>query len=565
MNDPVKKSLNLLNVFAISTGAMISSGIFVLPGIAFAKSGPAAILAYLLAAVLIFPTLLAKAELATAMPRSGGTYFFIDRSMGPLLGIFGGFANWFSLSFKSAFALIGLGSFAILIYSGISEFYIKLIAVAVCLLFTVFNIFSVKMAGHIQVGLVIFLIGILFLYIGTGFISTHPENYQPFMPYGIMSFISTTGLVFVSFGGLTKIADIAEEIENPGRNIPLGMLLSFFVVSAIYVLAVGVTIGLLPADQLSGSPVPLSLGADKIMGKTGVIILSLAAITAFITTANAGILAASRTPLAMSRDQLLPKIFSRVSPRHKTPLISILFTSIFMIIVIIFLNIENLVKTASTLMILLYMMDNVSVIVMRESKIQNYRPKYKVPLYPWLPIFAVITYLFILMNMGAVPLLISAAFLLTGVVIHFVYARKRISRTSAMMHIIERISAKELKSSTLEEELRDIVRERDEIIEDRFDRLIKNCTILDVPGSPDIDDLITDIAEKFSERWPVSKNTVIRGLKERESQSSTIIRPGLAIPHFIVPEGKCFDIIPIRCKKGYAMRPVPNRCISCSF
>ncbi|MDD3716651.1 MAG: amino acid permease, partial [Candidatus Marinimicrobia bacterium] len=544
------KELRLLDVFAISSGAMISSGIFVLPGLAFAQSGPAMILAYMLAAFLIFPTMLAKAELSTAMPRSGGTYFFIDRSLGSLLGIFAGFANWFSLSFKSAFALIGLGSFAVLIFPGITELQVKLIAVAVCLLFTVFNLFSVKVAGRIQVALVLVLIAILFAYIAAGFVSTQPAYYRPFMPGGFLSLISTAGLVFVSFGGLTKIADIAEEIKDPGRNIPLGMLLSFFVVTFIYVMAVGVTIGILEPQRLSGSPVPLSLGAGQIMGKAGVIVLSLAAVTAFVTTANAGILAASRTPMAMSRDSLLPPVFSRMSRKRGTPVIAILFTSFFMLLVIIFLNIESLVKTASALMIILYLLDNVSLIIMRESKIRNYRPKYKVPLYPVLPLLTALAYLFILFNMGAVPLLISGIFFISGLLIYFFYARKKSERISALMHIIERITAKELQSTTLEDELRGIVQERDEITEDRFDRLIRNCILLDIPGSPPLETLTEKIAEAFAERWPVSKEVLIRGLKERESQSSTIVRPGLAIPHFIVPGGHCFDIMPVRCKRG---------------
>lgn len=545
-----KKELRLLDVFAISAGAMISSGIFVLPGLAFAQSGPAIILAYLFAAILIFPTMLAKAELATAMPRSGGTYFFIERSMGSLGGIFGGFANWFSLSFKSAFALIGLGSFAILIFPEISEIHIKMIAVAVCLLFTVFNIFSVKVAGRIQVILVFILLAILFMYIGASFISTRPEYYRPFLQNGYLSLLTSIGMVFVSFGGLTKIADVAEEIENPGKNIPLGMLLSFFVVTLIYVLAVGVTVGILPAEKLSGSTVPLSLGAEAVMGEWGLILLSFAAITAFITTANAGILAASRTPMAMSRDSLLPRIFSRVNQRYGTPRFAIIITSVFMLLVIIFLNIESLVKTASALMIILYMMDNISLILMRESKLGNYRPKFKAPLYPWLQGLSVILYLVLLFNMGTVPLLISAAFFLTGILIHLFYARKRIKRISAAMHIIENISAREIQSPTLEDELRDIIRERDEIIEDRFDHLIKECIIMDVPGTPEMDELIPVIAEKFAERWPISKEKIIKGLKEREAQASTIIRPGLAIPHFIVPGGKCFDIMPVRCKEG---------------
>ena len=129
------------------------------------------ILAYVLAAILIIPTMLAKSELSTAMPKSGGTYFFIDRSLGAMLGVFGGFANWFSVSFKSAFALIGLGSFAILLYPDITILQIKIIAVIVCILFTFLNIFSVKMTGKIQILMVIMLFINLILYFSGVFIS----------------------------------------------------------------------------------------------------------------------------------------------------------------------------------------------------------------------------------------------------------------------------------------------------------------------------------------------------------------------------------------------------------
>ena len=106
-----KRQLNLLDVFCISSGAMISSGLFVLPGLAYAKSGPAMILAYMLAAILIIPSMFAKAELATAMPKAGGDYFYIMRGFGPLVGTIAGFSSWFSLSFKGAFALLGMGAY----------------------------------------------------------------------------------------------------------------------------------------------------------------------------------------------------------------------------------------------------------------------------------------------------------------------------------------------------------------------------------------------------------------------------------------------------------------------
>ena len=117
-NGHLRKELGVLDIFSIAAGAMISSGLFILPGLAFAKTGPAVLISYGIASLLIIPAMLSKAELATAMPKAGGTYFFIDRSMGPLVGTIGGFAAWFSLAFKSAFALVGIGVFAILLNPG---------------------------------------------------------------------------------------------------------------------------------------------------------------------------------------------------------------------------------------------------------------------------------------------------------------------------------------------------------------------------------------------------------------------------------------------------------------
>ena len=103
----LKRELRLLEVFCIASGAMISSGLFVLPGIAYAVAGPAIIVSYALAGLLMVPTMLAKAELATAMPKSGGSYFFVERSLGPLVGTFAGLAIWFSIALKASFAVIG--------------------------------------------------------------------------------------------------------------------------------------------------------------------------------------------------------------------------------------------------------------------------------------------------------------------------------------------------------------------------------------------------------------------------------------------------------------------------
>ncbi|MCK4416711.1 MAG: amino acid permease, partial [Candidatus Latescibacteria bacterium] len=239
----LKRELGLLDIFSIASGAMISSGLFILPALAYSKTGPAMVFSYILAGILVLPAMLAKAELATAMPKAGGVYFFIERSMGAPAGTFGGLASWFSLSFKTAFALVGIGIFATLISPNITGAQIKLIAVGCCLFFMFVNIIGVKHSGRFQIALVLSLIGILVLYVFRGFLLIQPQRYTPLMPFGMGSVFATAGLVFISFGGLTKICSVAEEVKNPGRNIPLGMFLAFSIVMILYAAVVFTTVG----------------------------------------------------------------------------------------------------------------------------------------------------------------------------------------------------------------------------------------------------------------------------------------------------------------------------------
>ncbi len=562
MEEKLERKLGLLDVFSIASGAMISSGLFILPALAFAKTGPAVVFSYILAGILVLPAMLAKAELITAMPRAGGVYFFIERSMGAPIGTVGGLASWFSLSFKSAFALVGIGIFATLVYPAVTVTQIKLIAVGCCLFFMFINIIGVKETGRVQIALVLSLIGILLLYIFRGLLFIHPQRYAPFIPFGWASVFATAGLVFVSFGGLTKICSVAEEVKNPGRNIPLGMFLAFTIVMILYALVVFITIGLLTPSELSHSLTPISLGASTSMGNLGSVVLAFAAFLAFISTANAGILTASRNSMAMSRDYLLPGFFQRMSARFRTPHLSIIFTTAFMITVILFLSLEDLVKTASTLKILLFMFVNLSLIVMRESKIQSYRPKFRSPLYPWIQILGIVGYGFLIFEMGRVPLSITGIFVACGLVWYLVYARKRVDRQAALVHVLERVTARELVDATLPEELKEIIVERDKIVEDRFDRLITRCEILDydpeTTGKFMAEDMFKIVADVLSPRLDIDEKTLFNLFVKREKQSSTVVAPGLAIPHVVVKgEGK-FEILIVRSRKGIVFPDSPE-------
>jgi amino acid transporter/mannitol/fructose-specific phosphotransferase system IIA component (Ntr-type) len=559
----LKKQLGSIDVFSVASGAMISSGLFILPAIAFTKAGPAVILSYLFASILIIPSVLSKAELATAMPRAGGTYFFVERSMGPIWGVFGGLAGWFSLALKSAFAVVGMAVLIEIVLQTafpvqFSPWSLKAIAATCCLCFTALNIVSVKHTSRFQVVLVAILLAIISFFVLFGTRSVEAVRYTGFLDKGWPAVFVTAGLVFISFGGLTKVASIAEEVKNPGKNLPLGMILAWFVVTLFYIAAITIAVGVVDGSELGGSYVPISLAASKFMGTTGFVLLSLAAIAAFVTTANGGIMAASRSPLAMSRDQLLPPPLARVNNHFKTPHLSIALTGGFMIVAIIFLDIESLVKTASTLMIILFILVNTSVIIMRESRIQSYRPKFKSPLYPYIHILAIIAYSALIIYMGRVPLLITGAFIAVSAAWFAFYVRRNVSRASAAMHVVERVTARELKTVTLENELRDILLQRDDIIEDRFDQLIRECEIIDIKGKMHSEEIFRQISKIMEARLDITEYVLFEKFLHREAEGGTVVQPGFAIPHIVVEGNNKFDVLLVRARDGIEFPDTPE-------
>ena len=545
------RKLGLLDVFCIASGAMISSGLFVLPGLAFAKAGPAMVLAYGLAGLMAIPAAMSKAELATAMPRSGGSYFFIERSMGALPGTLAGLASWFSISLKSAFALVGIGVFAQYILGwDMADWSVKIVAISCCVFFAALNIISVKHTGRFQIFMVLILLTILGIFVVMGIPRVQHASYANFMDKGFSEVLATAGLVFISFGGLTKVAAVAGEVRQPGRNIPIGMFAAMIVVSLLYVASTFVTAGVVSPETLEGNLTPLSTAAKSFMGPAGFILLSAGAMLAFLTTGNSGILTASRSPMAMSGDGLLPPVFRKVSRRFQTPYVSILLTAAFMIAIIASLSLENIVKVASTMILMLFLMSCLAVLIMRGSKLQNYRPLYRTPLFPWVQIGGIAVYAFLIIDMGTVPLLTTGAFAVGGILWYFAYVRPRTTRESAFVYMVRNIISKQMYHSSLEDELREIALERDEVTHDRFDRLIQNCDILDLPSRTSAESMFHQAAEALSPRLGIDEDRLMELFKAREVDSSTVIQPGLAIPHVVVDGKNLFEILLVRCKEG---------------
>jgi APA family basic amino acid/polyamine antiporter len=541
----LRQELGLLDVFCIASGAMISSGLFILPGMAYAKAGPSVIVCYFLAGLLSLPGMLSIAEMTTAMPKAGGDCFTIIRSLGPGVGTVAGLLSWFALAMKSAFALVGMSIFTQLIVN----IDIHIIALFFCLLFLGINLVGIKEAGRTQVALVVGLFALILLYIASGLPRVKVENFSPFVPHGLAGMFFTTGFVFVSYTGLLKIASVAEEIKNPARDIPLGMIVSLLVVSILYAFMVFITVGVLDSGRLSHSLMPISDGAEVFMGNWGKIALAIAAILAFLSTANAGIMTSARSLVPLSSDGLLPEKLGRINVRFRTPHNALLVTAAF-IIVSLFLKLEILVEAASIVLILTNILACLSVIILRESRIQNYRPTFHVPLYPWMQAAGIIGFCFIILEMGKEALFVSFLLIVMGIFVYWFYGRIRTNREYALLHLIERITAKELTSYSLEEELREIIRHRDDIVKDRFDRIVEQCIVLDIDKAVSVDEFFRLASEQLSNRLGGQVTDIYQRLVTREKESSTVLSDNLAIPHIIIEGQHTFDVLIVRCKDG---------------
>ena len=177
------RSLGLYPTMMISMGAMIGSGIFVLPALGYKKAGPAVILAYVLAALVVLPAALSKAEMATAMPESGGTYLYIDRALGPLFGTVAGIGAWFSLVFKSSFALVGLGAY-LLLFAPLSQGAVVPVALALGALVVVLNISGTELSGQIQAVIVTLVVASLAVYTINAGVTLDSARFTPFATEG---------------------------------------------------------------------------------------------------------------------------------------------------------------------------------------------------------------------------------------------------------------------------------------------------------------------------------------------------------------------------------------------
>ena len=434
----LERSLSLIGVIIISLSAMIGSGLFVLPSFAAAIMGPGIWLAFLLSALVVLPGAYSKSELASTMPESGGSYVYLERTFGPILGTISGLGLWASFLLKSAFALIGFSAY---MYTVTTYFDVTVNALTVTMsalvLITILNIFGIKKVKSFQTPILAFttillvIICIFQLFDGNTDFSRPIDGALDISKNDPMLLAEAAALVFVAYAGIIKVGAIGGEVKNPQKNLPHGILLSLLLVTILYCAVTFVMMASVDGTWWIGEDGktredPVFAFVDAVAStKVGLAMATLAVLT-MISGALSGVLAASRFLFAIARDNLLPQPLEDINIKFETPHWAIIITSVAMAICILTLPVKDVAKLASGFQIMVLIALNFSVIILRNANFEHdwYHPKFKSPLYPWMQIFGIISGGILVFVMGEKAILGGLAAVVIGVATYYIYGKK---------------------------------------------------------------------------------------------------------------------------------------------
>ena len=455
-DEELAKDLGPLAALTIGVGTMIGAGIFVLPGDAVSRAGSLAVAAFVVGGIIAMFTALSASELGTAMPKSGGAYFYVNHALGPLFGSVAGWANWLGLAFASAFYMVGFGQYIQRIVgisgtvgSGLfSVQYVTLIALAGGAFFVGINYVGAKETGRLQNIIVILLVMILAVFTFVGALQADLSNLPANKGYTPM--LATTGIIFVSYLGFVQITSVAEEIKNPGKNLPRAVIGSVALVTAIYALVLFVMSASLESGFIEGigeNEIAVVQVADVLLGPLGAVAMLFGGLLATASSANASILASSRINFAMGRDKIVSPDLNEVHPRFSTPYKSIAITGGLILLFIAGGDVVgNVIEgsdpvlllsgAASYLHLVIYGLLNIALIVMRVADPEDYQPDFRVPLYPITPILGAILSFALIYYIELPVIVFGSAIVGLAVLWYVFYARTRTTKQGILSEYI---------------------------------------------------------------------------------------------------------------------------------
>ncbi|MCH4831494.1 amino acid permease [Flavobacterium columnare] len=448
----LKRTLSSGALVALGIGAIIGAGLFSLTGIAAAENaGPAVTLSFVLAAIGCAFAGLCYAEFASMIPVAGSAYTYSYATMGEFMAWIIGWD--LVLEYALGAATVGvswsryflelLNKFGIhlphsLICSPwetlklsdgtvIEGGVINLPAVLIVSLLSLLLIRGTKESANLNNFLVILKVTVVILFIILGWNYINPNNYTPYIPentgvkgqFGWSGIAAGAATVFFAFIGFDAVSTAAQEAKNPQKGMPIGILGSLIVCTILYVLFAHVMTGLVPYYEFAGDAKPAATAFAKTpytFLQTGLIVAVLAGYTSVMLVMLMG---QSRVFYTMSNDGLLPKFFSTIHPKFRTPWKILIFVSIFAG----FVPVSDLGHMVSIGTLLAFVLVCIGVLVMR-VKMPDIPRAFKTPLVPFVPIAGILVCLYLMYSLPLESWMRLVIWMALGVIIYFIYGKK---------------------------------------------------------------------------------------------------------------------------------------------
>lgn len=432
------RSLSAFDLVLLGIGCVIGTGIFVITGtVAATTAGPALILSFILAAIACALAAFCYAEFSSSIPVSGSVYTYSYATLGEFLAFLIGWdlmleyvialsavATGWSSYFQSLLAGFNLHLPALLTAApgSASGGVFNLPAAAIILIITAIVSRGVKESTRFNNVIVLLKIAIILLFIIAGVGYVKPENWSPFMPFGIQGVITSAATVFFAYIGFDAVSNASEEVKNPQKAMPIGIIGALAVCTVLYIAVTLVLTGMVPYTKLNvADPVSFALkyvNQDSLAG-----IISVGAIIGITTVMLALLYAQVRLTFSMSRDGLLPKTFAKVHPKFKTPFQNTWLTGFIAAGIAGFINLGTLAHLVNMGTLAAFTIISIAAIVLRK-KHPNIKAAFRVPLVPFVPLLSAGLCLYLALSLPRVTWTAFVIWIAVGIIVYFLYSKK---------------------------------------------------------------------------------------------------------------------------------------------
>ncbi|MGW0997422.1 amino acid permease [Streptomyces sp. NPDC002523] len=440
----LRRSLGLWQLTMISIGATLGTGIFVVLGEAVPKAGPAVTLSFVIAGLTALFSALSYAELAGTIPVSGSSYSYAYATMGELIAWVCGWCLLLEYGVSVAAVAVGWGEYLNELLDGTIGVTIpqalaappgdggifNLPALIVVVLAMVFLLGGAKESARANTVMVCVKIGALILFCAIGFMGFKSGNYANFMPLGMAGVSGAGATLFFSYIGFDAASTAGEEAKNAQRDLPRAIMLSLVIVTALYVLVAAVAVGAKPWRKFNDSEAALAQIMTDVTGQSfwGTL-LAFCAVIAIASVVLTVLYGQTRILFAMSRDGLVPKVFSKVHPKTGAPRANTVIVSLFCGVLAAAIPLGQLADATSIGTLFAFGLVNIAVVVLRRTRPDMQRT-FRVPLSPVLPALGLAFCVWMMGSLSTVTWIVFGVWMAVGLVFYFVYGYRR-SRLAA--------------------------------------------------------------------------------------------------------------------------------------